>query len=178
MKNWLELAKEENEKFNKSEFGKLSDGKIRQIDGAITAGKVSGKKAVKSGHLQRISSKGGKAGGKVVYESGQLLKAAINGGKTQGNINANNGHCKRIAKSGGIANVKSGHIDKIRHLAFDKCSIAILQYDKNGKFIKEWKNAVEAAKYVGTSPQNINNVLNPKKRNVTAGGYCWKYKNK
>lgn len=36
MKNWLEIAKQENEKFNESEFGKLSDGKIRQIAGGLS----------------------------------------------------------------------------------------------------------------------------------------------
>ena len=105
------------------------------------------------------------------------IKRNTKGGKTQGDINATNGHCKKIAKSGGIANVVSGHLDNVRHLAFEKCSIAILQYDTNEIFIKEWKNAVEAGKFVGTTPQNINNVLNPKKKNKTAGGFIWKYKN-
>jgi hypothetical protein len=61
-------------------------------------------------------------------------------------------------------------------LAVEKCSIPILQYDKDSNFIKEWKNAVEAGKFVGTTPQNINNALNPKKKNKTAAGFIWKYK--
>lgn len=117
-----------------------------------------------------------KISGKLRAKSGQLLKIAIKGGKTQGRKNAESGHCKRIAKSGGDANVKSGHIDRIRHLAAEKCSIPIYQFDSKGKFIKKWKNAVEAAKAVGTTPQNINLVLNPKKKNKTAAGFIWKYK--
>lgn len=116
------------------------------------------------------------ASGKKRAESGELLKIAIKGGKTQGKKNAENGHCKRIAKSGGDANVKSGHIHNIRHLAIEKCSIPIVQCDKNGKRIKVWKSAVEAARAVGTTPQNISLVLNPNKRNKTAGGFIWKYK--
>jgi hypothetical protein len=105
------------------------------------------------------------------------LEISKRGGKTQGDINAKNGHCKSIAKLGGDANVKSGHIDKIRHLAIEACSIPLLQFDKNENFIKEWKSAVEAAKSVGTTPQNISLVLNPKTKNKTAGGFIWKYKN-
>lgn len=122
-------------------------------------------------------SEAGKKGGFIRANSGDdLLKAATKGGFTQGKKNAKSGHCKRISKLGGYANVKSGHLDRVRHLAAEKCSIAILQYDKNGKFIKEWQNAVKAAKSIGTTPQNINLALNPKKKNKTAGGFIWKYK--
>lgn len=124
----------------------------------------------------KLSAAGKKGGFKRANSGDGLLKAAIKGGITQGKKNANNGHCKRIAKLGGDANVKSGHIDRVRHLSAEKCSIPIIQYDKNGKKIKVWKNAVEAAKTVGTTPQNINNALNPNKINKTAGGFIWKYK--
>lgn len=127
-------------------------------------------------HSVKLSAAGKKGGFKRANSGNELLNAAIEGGKTQGRKNAQNGHCKRIAKSGGDANVKSGHIDRIRHLAIEKCSIAILQYDKNGKFIKEWKNAVEAANFLDTTPQNINLVLNPNTKNKTAAGFIWKYK--
>lgn len=127
-------------------------------------------------HSVKLSAAGKKGGFKRANSGDDLIKAATKGGITQGRKNANSGHCKRIAKSGGMANVKSGHIDRIRHLAADKCSIAILQYDKNGKFIKEWKNGVEAAKAIGTTPQNINLALSPKCKNKTAAGFIWKYK--
>jgi hypothetical protein len=57
MKNWLELAKEENNKFNNSEFGKLSDGKIKLIQNGIERGIIN----TKSGLLKKISIKGAKA---------------------------------------------------------------------------------------------------------------------
>ena len=57
MKNWLELAKQENEKFNKSDFGKLSDGKLKLIETGIERGNINSK----SGLLKKISIKGAKA---------------------------------------------------------------------------------------------------------------------
>lgn len=57
MKSWLEIAKEENEKFNNSELGKLTDGKIKLIENGIN----SGKRNYKSGLLKKIAKSGGKA---------------------------------------------------------------------------------------------------------------------
>ena len=51
----------------------------------------------------------------------------------------------------------------------------ILQYDLEGKFIKEWKSLTEAGLIFNSSPCNINAVL--KGRNKTAYGFIWRYKN-
>lgn len=46
MKDWLKKAIEVNEEFNNSKYGKLSDGKIRQLDGASDGAKIRGQKSV------------------------------------------------------------------------------------------------------------------------------------
>ena len=51
----------------------------------------------------------------------------------------------------------------------------ILQYDKQGNFIKEWKSAVEAALYYNKTPESIRNCCNNKCK--TSIGFIWKNKN-
>ena len=48
----------------------------------------------------------------------------------------------------------------------------ILQYDKNGNFIKEWKSTAEMTKELGI--KEIHYVLRGERK--TAGGFIWKYK--
>lgn len=54
----------------------------------------------------------------------------------------------------------------------------VLQYDKEGNFIKEWHNITEALKFYnfGNNSGAISNCLNG--RSKTAKGFKWKYKNK
>lgn len=65
----------------------------------------------------------------------------------------------------------------IRH-SFDVLnnSIAkpILQYSRNGAFIKEWKSAVSVEKELPVRARNISHCLRKEQR--TAGGFVWKYK--
>jgi len=49
----------------------------------------------------------------------------------------------------------------------------IFQYDLNGYFIKEWRNASQAAKELKSSPQNISTCARGKLK--TAIGYKWSY---
>ena len=56
----------------------------------------------------------------------------------------------------------------------DKNSIAVLQYDLDGNFIKEWKSARQAFKDLNISYKNICTVCQGKRR--SAGGFAWKYK--
>ena len=51
---------------------------------------------------------------------------------------------------------------------------AILQYDLEGNFIKEWDSGKRAGLELGISKGNIVNVL--KGRLKTSGGFIWKYK--
>lgn len=55
-----------------------------------------------------------------------------------------------------------------------KCSIPILQFTKDGMFVKEWPSALEAERQLGIACSNICNCL--KGRNKSAGGFVWRYK--
>jgi group I intron endonuclease len=50
----------------------------------------------------------------------------------------------------------------------------ILQYDLNGNFIKEYSSATQAGKEINQNGNSISDCLN--KRQKTAFGYIWKYK--
>jgi len=51
----------------------------------------------------------------------------------------------------------------------------ILQFDKQGNFIKEWDSLKQAGLFLGKNPSAISQVCNGKQK--TAYGYIWKYKN-
>lgn len=55
----------------------------------------------------------------------------------------------------------------------DKASKAIVQLDKYGNVIREWKSAREVENTLGIANQNIAKVLKGKRKR--AGGYGWKY---
>lgn len=57
----------------------------------------------------------------------------------------------------------------------DRLSKAIVQLDKFGNIIKEWKSAREVEEVLGIANQNIAKVLKGKRNQ--AGGYGWKYAN-
>ena len=57
----------------------------------------------------------------------------------------------------------------------EAASKPVLQYDKKGNFVREWKSAYEATEAIGLkSHSTICNCL--KGRTSTAGGFVWKYK--
>ena len=55
-------------------------------------------------------------------------------------------------------------------------SKSVLQFDKNGNFIKEWISISEAARITNMSAGNI--VRCCKERTEFCGGFIWKYKEK
>ena len=55
-----------------------------------------------------------------------------------------------------------------------KSSIPILQFTKDGIFVKEWPSAHEACRQLGIACQNICACL--KGRYKSAGGFVWRYK--
>lgn len=55
------------------------------------------------------------------------------------------------------------------------CSKAVLQYDKEGTFIKEYPSTQEAHRQTNISRSAICHVCNHKPRYHTAGGYVWKW---
>ncbi len=77
------------------------------------------------------------------------------------------------------------HIEKIRirsrrkHLDTSnygiKRKIPIIQYSKEGMFIKEYLSALDAYRETGIWKESIRNCMRGKSK--SAGGYVWKYKN-
>ena len=58
-----------------------------------------------------------------------------------------------------------------------KFSKIILQYDLAGNFLKEWKSAVEAYKFLGVNPYTSSHISDCCKGKMrTYKGYIWKYK--
>ena len=55
-------------------------------------------------------------------------------------------------------------------------SIPILQFDKQGNFIKEWKSAAEAGKQLNINYTHISSCVRKDKHRKTAGGYKWELK--
>ena len=55
----------------------------------------------------------------------------------------------------------------------EKHSIPILQFAKDGTFVKEWPSAKEAGRQLGILPSNICPCL--KGRYKSAGGFVWRY---
>ena len=72
---------------------------------------------------------------------------------------------ENIGKKNGAINGKKGAI---------KLSIPILQFAKDGTFVKEWPSLIEAYRQLGISYGNICNCL--KGRLKSAGGFVWRYK--
>ena len=66
--------------------------------------------------------------------------------------------------------------EKYRSMCWKKNSIPILQFTKNGTFIKEWPSARDAERQLGISQSHICHCLKGKRK--SAGGFVWKYKNK
>ena len=78
-----------------------------------------------------------------------------NGGKIAGKIVG-----KIVGKKYGAINGK-------------KCSIPILQFTKDGAFVKEWPSAHEAYRQLGIACSHICHCL--KGRRKSAGGFVWRY---
>jgi len=60
--------------------------------------------------------------------------------------------------------------------AYGSRSKAVNQYDLDGNFIKQWKNAVEATKALGLKKSgNITSCCKNRPHINTVGGYVWRY---
>jgi hypothetical protein len=86
-----------------------------------------------------------------------------------GKHNAESGLLKKIASKGGYATY-----EKYGNPAEGKYGKAILQYDLDGNFIKEWEGAFIAAEYYGVGNVQISDVVNG--RGDSTLGFMWKKK--
>ena len=71
-----------------------------------------------------------------------------------------------------VGKISRGH-EAASEAAKEKLSIPILQFTKDGEFIKEWPSLSEAHRQLGIAYQNICKCL--KGRRNHAGGFVWRY---
>ena len=57
-------------------------------------------------------------------------------------------------------------------------SVSVIQFDKQGNFIKEWTSMSEVERQIGISHSTIAACCLGKYGHKTAGGFIWKYKEK
>lgn len=65
-------------------------------------------------------------------------------------------------------------ISKIK-IEMNHCGKIVIQYEKTGNFIKEWKSAAEIERNLKIKAENISRVCLKKQK--TAGGFIWRFKN-
>ena len=58
----------------------------------------------------------------------------------------------------------------------NRIGIPVRQYDKDGRFIKEWDSVVSAEKETGIDSSSISSVCRKDKYRKLAGGFIWRYK--
>ena len=58
----------------------------------------------------------------------------------------------------------------------EKHSIPVVQFDKNGNFVAEYKSIIEAARRTGIATTHICNCCQHKPGHYSAGGFIWIYK--
>lgn len=65
-------------------------------------------------------------------------------------------------------------VDKLPPIQYKTNAIPVIQFDKDWKFIKEWKSALEINETLNIDQSSIGRCC--KGKQGTAGGYRWKYK--
>lgn len=68
---------------------------------------------------------------------------------------------------------KKLHREQMRN-CWKKRSLPILQFTKDGRFVKEWPSACEAERQLGICQSHICNCLKGYRK--SAGGFVWRYK--
>lgn len=76
-----------------------------------------------------------------------------------------------------LTKIKQSRILKGKYGKEHPASKPIIQYDKDGNFIKEWDSIIEAARELGVNGSSITLVCQEKPHHKTAYGFIWKYKN-
>lgn len=79
-------------------------------------------------------------------------------------------HKEMCGKGGKISGKKTGAINSRKSAI--KRSLPILQFSKDGTFVKEWQSSREAGRQLGI--HGICSCLKGKRK--SAGGFIWKYK--
>lgn len=66
--------------------------------------------------------------------------------------------------------------EKCLNAAAEKLSKQVLQFNKQGEFVKEYPSIADAAKTLGIDQSIISKCCLGRKYHKSAGGYIWKYK--
>lgn len=116
--------------------------------------------------------------GKNAVLSGQLLKAAINGGKAVINeLNKKNkkeGHWRKLGDSKIGVKRDDATKKKIKEGTSHSWR-TILQYTKDGKLVKKWKNLASIKEELGFNHTNICACCQNRPKYKSAYGFIWKY---
>ena len=83
-------------------------------------------------------------------------------------------HLEQMRKYWKIGGKIGGGSEAAKKAVKEKLSIPILQFSKDGTFIKEWPSVSEASRQLGIARQNICHCL--KGRIKSASGFVWRYK--
>jgi hypothetical protein len=95
------------------------------------------------------------------------IEARVRGGKRAYEVNGNRQ---------GLINKENGHMAKMVQKSAEKCSKPIMQYDRDGNFIREWDSAAIAARELRLDKSSIGRTCNPNNLQLTSGGFIFKYK--
>jgi len=121
-----------------------------------------------------------------IDRNNQLASVASKGGKSVVNkmndINRKSGHFEKL-RNNKIGKKRDEETKQKIQLGTSHSWRAILQFDKNGNFIKEWQNfgdierglSIELNRKIVKQP--IWAVCNQKPKHKSAYGFIWKYKN-
>lgn len=82
--------------------------------------------------------------------------------------NPSNNHVENLEFCDRIYNINYG-------TRTEKCSKSVLQFTKDGEFVKEYPSTIEAERQTKIPIGNISNCCLGKRH--SAGGFVWKYKN-
>ena len=169
MKNWLETAKEENEKFNKSEYGKSTPHKLwldelktlpRNDDWKIRISKSNKDNPKSSEHRKKIKESGTMFGDKDAWNKG------LEGYKTK----PHSEETKQKIRESALGKVIS---DKQKKDVSKKLSVPIIATNLKTGIQNEYKSTKDASIKLGLT--GILHVL--KGRSKQCGGYFFEYKN-
>jgi hypothetical protein len=112
--------------------------------------------------------------GRIGIEPNGVLINKSSGGKTSGS------GVKQIRNSEWNSNISKGKIGKTQHTKLgkqtigDKNSKPVIQYDKEGNIIREWKSQWVASQFLNINYKSINNCVVGLSK--SAGNYIWKLK--
>lgn len=80
-----------------------------------------------------------------------------------------------ISKGKKGVKLSEAHKNNVRKAIVELQGKAVKQYDKNGKFIKEWTYIKEAADNYNTTASNISKCCRRDKNHTTCAGYIWRH---